>query len=90
MSKIENISINEGQDVEFICKFISFPLANNIMWFKNESEELLDNEKYKIVSSDELTTLKITLTLQSTTLDRSETMPTYFHIEVNFICLIQG
>lgn len=59
MSKIENISINEGQDVEFICRFISFPLANNIMWFKNESEELLDNEKYKIVSSDELTALKI-------------------------------
>ncbi len=59
MSKIENISINEGQDAEFICKFISFPLANNIIWFKNESEELLDNEKYKIVSSDEITTLKI-------------------------------
>ena len=59
MSKIENVSINEGQDAEFICKFISFPLASNITWFRNENEELVENEKFKISSSDELTTIKI-------------------------------
>ena len=40
LSKIENVSINEGQDAEFICKFISFPLASNITWLRNENEEL--------------------------------------------------
>jgi len=59
LSKIENVSINEGQDAEFICKFISFPLASNITWFRNENEELVENEKFKISSSDELTTIKI-------------------------------
>ena len=59
LSKIENVSINEGQDAEFICKFISFPLASNITWLRNENEELVENEKFKISNSDELTTIKI-------------------------------
>lgn len=59
MAKVENVNINEGQDAEFTCKFMSKPAASSITWFKNETEELAPNETTLITNTDELSTLKL-------------------------------
>ena len=59
LAKVENVTINEGQDAEFNCKFISKPAASKITWFKNEIEELAPNENVLITNSDDLSTLKL-------------------------------
>ena len=54
------MSINEGQDADFICKFSSFPLANKITWIKNDSEELIsETEKIEILNLEESSALKL-------------------------------
>ena len=40
MGKVENVNINEGQDAEFVGKFLSNPKPLAIKWFKNETEEV--------------------------------------------------
>lgn len=57
--KVENVSINEGQVAEFICKFISNPAASKITWFKNETEELVANENVEIVNTADSSILKL-------------------------------
>lgn len=58
-SKIENVSVNEGQDAEFVCKFISNPTPSKIIWLKNETEEIVANETFVITSTDDSTILKL-------------------------------
>lgn len=57
-AKLENVSVNEGQDAEFICKFISNPEPSKITWFKNETEELVANENIIITNTNDTTTIK--------------------------------
>ncbi len=59
MAKIENVNINEGQDAEFTCKFVSKPTADKIAWFKNEVEELTANEGTVITSTEDSSILKL-------------------------------
>ena len=57
-AKLENVSVNEGQDAEFVCKFISNPEPSTISWFKNETEELIANENIIITNTKDTTTIK--------------------------------
>lgn len=59
MSKIENVTINEGQDAQFVCKFISNPAPSNIVWFKNEFEEISPNDDQTITNNESSTILNI-------------------------------
>lgn len=59
LAKVENVNINEGQDAEFVCKFVAKPAANKIAWFKNEVEELVANENTIITSTEDSSTLKL-------------------------------
>ena len=58
-AKLENISINEGQDAQFICKFVSTPAAQKVTWIKNDSEELNESENLSITSTESSTILTI-------------------------------
>ncbi len=59
ISKIENISINEGEDAIFSCKFISFPLENKITWYKNDTFEISNGEDFNISKEDGASIIKI-------------------------------
>lgn len=59
LAKVENVTINEGQDAEFTCKFISKPAASKITWFKNESEELTASDSVQITSTEDSSVLKL-------------------------------
>lgn len=58
-AKLENVNINEGQDAEFICKFISNPSPNKITWFSNETDELVNNENIIISNTEVSSILKL-------------------------------
>lgn len=53
------MNINEGQDAEFNCKFISNPPPTKISWFTNETEELAPSENVIITNLDVSSTLKL-------------------------------
>ncbi len=57
--KVENVNISEGQDAEFTCKFVSNPKASKITWFKNDSEELVQNDNTVITNNDDSSILKL-------------------------------
>lgn len=59
LAKLENVNVNEGQDAEFTCKFVSKPAADKITWLKNESEELVPNENLSIINTEESSVLKL-------------------------------
>jgi len=59
LAKVENVNINEGQDAEFNCKFVSKPIADKITWFKNESEELVPSENIIITNTEDSSILKL-------------------------------
>ena len=59
MGKVENVNINEGQDAEFVCKFLSYPKPLAIKWFKTETEEVLANENIIITNTDDSSILKL-------------------------------
>lgn len=59
LAKVENVNINEGQDAEFTCKFVSKPTADKITWFKNEVEELSANETTSITNTEDSSILKL-------------------------------
>lgn len=59
VGKVENVSINEGQDAEFTCKFISNPAASKITWFKNETEELVAGENVVFTNTEDSSVLKL-------------------------------
>lgn len=59
VAKVENVNVNEGQDAEFTCKFISKPAAEKITWFKNETEELVPNENLIITNTEDSSVLKL-------------------------------
>jgi hypothetical protein len=59
LAKIDNVNINEGQDAEFNCKFISNPAPSKITWFKNETEEIVPSETVLISSSNDSSSLKL-------------------------------
>lgn len=44
VTKIENVTVNEGNDAQFICKFISNPNPIKLSWFKNDNEELVEDD----------------------------------------------
>ena len=58
-AKIENVNINEGQDAEFNCKFVSNPTETKISWFTNETEELVPSENLIITNLNGTSTLKL-------------------------------
>ncbi len=58
-AKLENVNINEGQDAEFVCKFVANPAPSRIIWFKNETEEILPNENASITSTNDSSILKL-------------------------------
>jgi len=51
-AKVENVSINEGQSAEFVCKFVANPAPTKVAWFKNEVEELVQNETVTLVANE--------------------------------------
>lgn len=53
------MNINEGQDAEFTCKFVSKPAADKIAWFKNESEELVPGDSVAIAHAEDSSILKL-------------------------------
>jgi hypothetical protein len=59
ISKLENITINEGQNAEFICKYISNPKPILIAWIKNETEEIVVNETTEIVNEENISILRL-------------------------------
>ena len=59
VSKLENITINEGQNAEFICKYISNPKPIYIAWIKNETEEISVNESTEIVNEENVSILRL-------------------------------
>lgn len=59
LAKLENVNVNEGQDAEFTCRFVSKPAADKITWLKNESEELVPNENLSIINTEESSVLKL-------------------------------
>lgn len=56
---MENVTISEGQEAVFNCKFISNPEPTKITWIKNDTEELVDNENVQIISQGNESTLKL-------------------------------
>ena len=58
-AKLENVNINEGQDAEFNCKFISNPPPIKISWFTNETEELANAENVIITNTEVSSILKL-------------------------------
>ena len=58
-AKLENASVNEGQDAEFVAKFISNPAPSNIIWLKNETEEVIANETIVITNTEDTVSLKL-------------------------------
>ncbi len=58
-SKIESVSVNEGEEANFVCKYIAFPTPDSIQWFKNDTEELIQSETIIIETSESNTTLRI-------------------------------
>lgn len=58
-AKLENANVNEGQDAEFTCKFISNPAPSSITWFKSETEELVPSESVIITSTEDSSVLKL-------------------------------
>ncbi len=57
-AKLENVSINEGQDAEFNAKFISNPAPFSVTWFKNEKDEVTVSETVAITSTENTSQLK--------------------------------
>ncbi|MCA9334474.1 immunoglobulin domain-containing protein, partial [Candidatus Saccharibacteria bacterium] len=58
-AKLENVSVNEGQDAVFVAKFISNPAPTKIIWLKNDGEEVVASESIEITSTTDETTLKL-------------------------------
>ena len=58
-AKIDNVSINEGQNAEFICRFVSNPEPSNIIWYKNDTEEIQSNDRFEMTTTTSLSTLKL-------------------------------
>lgn len=58
-AKLENASVNEGQDAEFVAKFISNPAPSKIIWLKNETEEVIASETIVITNTEDTVTLKL-------------------------------
>lgn len=57
--KVENVSVNEGMDAEFVAKFVSNPAPSKITWFKNDAEELVPGESVQVSSTNDTATLKL-------------------------------
>jgi hypothetical protein len=66
-AKLENVTVNETQDAEFICKFTSNPDPTSITWIKNESEELVESENVSITNTQVSSVLKLVNTKSSDT-----------------------
>lgn len=57
--KIENVSINEGQEANFVCKFISNPEPLTITWYKNETEEIVQTETIIVTNTESTSVLNL-------------------------------
>lgn len=58
LSKLENLNTNNGQVGEFTCEFKSNPVITNVKWTRND-EQIFPSEKYDIINTEELASLKI-------------------------------
>lgn len=57
--KIENVTVSENANAEFICKFIANPAPSSVKWFKNESEEVVESELIQIETTTETSVLRL-------------------------------
>lgn len=51
MSKIENLTIKEGDTGDILCKFSSNPLVEKVSWYKNDSE-IFPDDHFLIENND--------------------------------------
>jgi hypothetical protein len=58
-SKLENVTVNENSNAEFVCKYVSNPIPTSIKWFKNEKEEIECNEFVEIITNEESSILRL-------------------------------
>ena len=58
-TKIENVSINEGQEANFVCKFVSNPEPLTISWFKNDTEEIVQTETIIVTNTESTSVLNL-------------------------------
>jgi sporulation protein YlmC with PRC-barrel domain len=58
VGKVENVSINQGSNAEFTCKFLSSPAATSVKWYKNDSDEIILSDQYEIITDETSTVLK--------------------------------
>lgn len=50
LTKLANIFLNEGKYAEFSCKFTCNPLASSVTWYRNDKEEVIENEENLVIS----------------------------------------
>lgn len=56
--KLENVTVNEGQEAKFVVKFTGKPKPT-IKWFKEEEEIIITEETYEIIETEDTVTLII-------------------------------
>jgi hypothetical protein len=59
MAKLENATVQENANAEFVCKYVSNPAPSSIKWFKNEKEEIESSEFLEIVTTEESSILRL-------------------------------
>jgi neuronal cell adhesion molecule len=56
---LESVTVSENANAEFLCKFIANPSPTSVKWFKNETEEVVENEFVQIETTSESTILRL-------------------------------
>lgn len=55
--KVENVTVNEGEEASFSCQFISNPLPESVQWLRDDREEVAVSETTLIETSETSTTM---------------------------------
>lgn len=50
LTKLANVFLKEGKYAEFSCKFTCNPLASSITWYRNDKEEVIENDDNLVIS----------------------------------------
>jgi hypothetical protein len=45
-----NVSVQAGKFAQFSCRFLCNPLASSVIWYKNEREEIIENDQNIVIS----------------------------------------
>lgn len=65
--KLENVTVNEGQEAKFVVKIAGGKPKPKVKWFKEEEEIITTIETYEVVESEDT----VTLIIKSTKPDHS-------------------